>query len=1243
MYTLYKADKLKMSHKNSFMFYPEVTDEDFYEKIYLKKEFRDTEIKTKYKNAGIQKEISKEFILAPHQVFLKNYISPDTPYNGVLVYHSVGVGKTCTAISIAEGFKKTLKNMNKKILILSNLRYNFIDELYDSRKERRKTNPEQVVQCTGKAYELGVNSVYLTRGQREKEILKLKKMYYQFFGYGQFANYVINNTGDWDGTEAKINEKVKNFISKEFDDRVIIMDEIQNIKTDKREGYIRKIQPILESIIKYGKNIKLVLMSATPMFDRPDEIIFYINLLLQNDRRPKIDKNTIFNSKDGTLKPGAEEILRNIFKGYISYVRGEKPETFPFRIYPDNSVIPDVKNVKYYMSGQKIDNEKKIKFTKLILCDMIGVQNNTYQYYFNKKIEEGKIKDELDQADFTADIENLIDVDEEISHKKKEMGILFDLTKISNITYPELENPNQSSNSNYNSNNSNNSNNSIQLSSIGSFGKKSIDADYDNGIGGYYRNIQNISGKRKIKYKYQEHSIFDKDTIHEAPFADEKHLKNYSIKFAKILDTIKKSKGLIFVSSQFIEQGTLAFALMLEQNGFDRECSEGEENLLDYSPNKLKKGGRHKQICYLCGKEANYIEHTDEKIKSYHLFKRAKYILFFGEQKDIIKITKDEALKKFSNENNKYGEVVKVFIGTRTVSEGLDFKFIRQVHIMEPWYNLSRHEQIIGRAIRYKSHIDLPYEERNVEIYQYAAVMKKSKISERETVDLKNYRIAENKDIIIKNISHIMKESAIDCALFRNSNIINSNKKIRQITSTGKILNISIGDSPYTPLCDYKKNCDFKCAWTPNPKITYPLNTDTYNIRFASNDIEMAKKHIKYLFRQNNVYHLNIIENYVLQQMPNIDKLFIYSAIEEIVNNKNEIIYDKFSRKGYIIYRGDYYIYQPFDLERDNLPIIYRIYPEAKKENNVNLENINIDYNTLKNKSNKLNMKNNPIDNKFNKNIIQNIDDTLFLYKNIDDKKINHDIYKKSVIGFIIDKLNLKDEIIFIKNILKQYLSKNIDSKKNIYFDYILSYLNESNKLINYYADINFEKDKIKNNLFVGFIINNEYYILENLLNFDIKNFEKKGIQENFLNFISCPIDIIKKIKSYRELKDKKNNKKDKKKSDIDENKYNLIYGILEISKKYIKKFKLVNKYIENNIEFEKEKKKSKRSQITGRVCSSFHKPELVDILTILKIDLESEKKKIGYLCEYLEIYFRYNQYLMKNNKNWFIIKGEES
>lgn len=92
-------------------------------------------------------------------------------------------------------------------------------------------------------------------------------------------------------------------------------------------------------LLNMVKNIKLVLMSATPMFDRPDEIIFYINLLLQNDGRQIINKSDIFNKNDGTLKLDAENKLREVFKGYVSYVRGEKPFSFPFRIYP--------KNIKY--------------------------------------------------------------------------------------------------------------------------------------------------------------------------------------------------------------------------------------------------------------------------------------------------------------------------------------------------------------------------------------------------------------------------------------------------------------------------------------------------------------------------------------------------------------------------------------------------------------------------------------------------------------------------------------------------------------------------------------------------------------------------------------------------------------------------------------------------------------------------------------------------------------------------------
>ena len=342
--------------KNNFHFYPEITDSEFNEKIYSKKEFRDNEIKEKaHLNFNIKKNLTKleEFELAPHQVFLNSYISPDTPYNGILVFHGTGVGKTCSAISIAEGFKKTLKNLNKKILIISNLEKNFRKELFNEEKEslKLKKNQQINVQCTGKAYELGEESLYLTKEQKRKELYKLIKSYYQFTTYIKLANDIKEKTDGWKGEEININSKIKEFISQEFDDRVIIIDEIQNIKTDKKQDLSRIIQPILQSIIKYGKNIKLILMSATPMFDRSDEIIFYLNLLLENDKRPLLNKNEIFNSKDGTLKPNAENKLQEAMKGYISYMRSEKPFIFPFRLNPKKSVIPIT---EYDISGHKI-------------------------------------------------------------------------------------------------------------------------------------------------------------------------------------------------------------------------------------------------------------------------------------------------------------------------------------------------------------------------------------------------------------------------------------------------------------------------------------------------------------------------------------------------------------------------------------------------------------------------------------------------------------------------------------------------------------------------------------------------------------------------------------------------------------------------------------------------------------------------------------------------------------------------
>jgi hypothetical protein len=94
-------------------------------------------------------------------------------------------------------------------------------------------------------------------------------------------------------------------------------------------------------------------------------------------------------------------------------------------------------------------------------------------------------------------------------------------------------------------------------------------------------------------------------------------------------------------------------------------------------------------------------------------------------------------------------------------SEGIDLKNIRQVHIMEPWYNMNRIEQIIGRARRNCSHMELPLEKRNVQVFLHATMLP----DDVESMDMYLYRLSEKKSINIGKITRLLKAASIDCLL----------------------------------------------------------------------------------------------------------------------------------------------------------------------------------------------------------------------------------------------------------------------------------------------------------------------------------------------------------------------------------------------------------------------------------------------------------------------------------------------
>jgi len=124
--------------------------------------------------------------------------------------------------------------------------------------------------------------------------------------------------------------------------------------------------------------------------------------------------------------------------------------------------------------------------------------------------------------------------------------------------------------------------------------------------------------------------------------------------------------------------------------------------------------------------------------------------------------------KVFNDKKNTFGKLIKIILISPAGSEGISLLNVREVHILEPYWNEVRISQLIGRAIRQCGHKDLPIKERYVDIYRYKAIKKDGTL----TTDQKIEDGAFRKNKLINSFLIPMKQVAIDCELFKNSNMI---------------------------------------------------------------------------------------------------------------------------------------------------------------------------------------------------------------------------------------------------------------------------------------------------------------------------------------------------------------------------------------------------------------------------------------------------------------------------------------
>jgi hypothetical protein len=122
-----------------------------------------------------------------------------------------------------------------------------------------------------------------------------------------------------------------------------------------------------------------------------------------------------------------------------------------------------------------------------------------------------------------------------------------------------------------------------------------------------------------------------------------------------------------------------------------------------------------------------------------------------------------EKLERMSKTNK---EIIKVFMISETDAEGISLKNTRFAHIVEPSWNASRIEQVIGRVRRLYSHDDLPEELRTVKAYLYMSTLVDGKSTDEQV-----YETANEKDHLNQEVLKAVKETAMDCSLYEKDAI----------------------------------------------------------------------------------------------------------------------------------------------------------------------------------------------------------------------------------------------------------------------------------------------------------------------------------------------------------------------------------------------------------------------------------------------------------------------------------------
>jgi len=380
---------------------------------------------------------SDEFSLLSHQRIVRDYLNLYTPYRGLLLYHGLGSGKTCTSIAIAEGMKS-----NKQVFVLTpaSLKMNFFSEMKKCGDDLYKKNqywefitiegnPEYLT-VLSKALSLPIDYVRKNKGawlvnvnkdpnfsdlssdEKTSVDLQLNEMIrskYKDINYNGLNMNILNKLTD-------------NQTRNPFDNSVVVIDEAHNFvsRIVNKIKQKKSISYVLYDYLMKATNVRIVLLSGTPIINYTNEIGILYNILrgyiktwnmtVNVQTSQKVDTNAILDifdkaglkTHDYVEYSGNKLIItrnpfgfvntkkRGVLKGTQKRVVADKPKTRKIKGGAAGESFQRYDGVKLDESGNLSDADFLKKVLYILNKNGLDVQEKTIEIKLNKCLPDVK-------------------------------------------------------------------------------------------------------------------------------------------------------------------------------------------------------------------------------------------------------------------------------------------------------------------------------------------------------------------------------------------------------------------------------------------------------------------------------------------------------------------------------------------------------------------------------------------------------------------------------------------------------------------------------------------------------------------------------------------------------------------------------------------------------------------------------------------------------------------------------------